>query len=47
MSPELRRVLAYHEGTKHHLNRFAPGPGRLDWATVPEPFRRCVGALRI
>jgi SagB-type dehydrogenase family enzyme len=43
-NPELRRVFAYHERTKHHFGRFAPGPGYLDWATQPEPFRRYRGA---
>src|SRR5687767_10003483 len=33
-----------HERTKHHFNRFAPGPGRLDWANQPDPFRRYAGA---
>ena len=37
----------YHERSKHHLNRFAPGPGRLDWANQPNPFRRYEGAARI
>src|SRR3989440_10185590 len=36
--------MRYHERTKHHLNRFAPGPGRLAWATQPDPFRRYAGA---
>ena len=40
-------VLAYHEGSKHHLDRYAPGPGRLDWATQPDPFRRFAGAPRL
>jgi SagB-type dehydrogenase family enzyme len=34
----------YHERSKHHLNRYAPGPGRLDWATQPDPFRRFEGS---
>jgi hypothetical protein len=37
-------VHEYHERSKHHLERYAPGPGRLDWATQPDPFRRFVGA---
>ena len=41
---ELESVLRYHERTKHHFNRFAPGPGRLDWANQPDPFRRFEGA---
>ena len=40
----LEAVLRYHERTKHHLNRFAPGPGELDWANQPDPFRRYAGA---
>jgi len=38
------RVYRYHDGTKHHFNRFAPSLGYLDWATQPDPFRRFVGA---
>ncbi|MGH8709358.1 MAG: SagB/ThcOx family dehydrogenase, partial [Burkholderiales bacterium] len=41
---QLESVLRYHERTKHHLNRFAAGPGRLDWANQPDPFRRYEGA---
>ena len=37
----------YHERSKHRLNRYAPGPGRLDWANQPNPFRRYEGAGRI
>lgn len=44
MSDALDRVFAYHERTKHHLNRYAPGPAGLDWATQPDPFRRYAGA---
>jgi SagB-type dehydrogenase family enzyme len=39
-----QQVLAYHQATKHRFDRFARGPGRLDWATQPEPFRRYHGA---
>jgi hypothetical protein len=42
---ELReRVIAYHQVTKHHFHAFARGPGYLDWATQPDPFRRYKGA---
>jgi SagB-type dehydrogenase family enzyme len=41
---KLEVVLRYHERTKHHFNRFAPGPGELDWANQPSPFRRYAGA---
>ena len=43
-STDLETVLRYHERTKHHFNRFAPGPGGLDWANQPDPFRRYAGA---
>lgn len=39
---ELVRI--YHERSKHHQDRYAPGPGGLDWATQPDPFRRYAGA---
>jgi SagB-type dehydrogenase family enzyme len=44
VSDALSQVFNYHEATKHHLNRYARGPGGLDWATQPDPFRRYVGA---
>src|SRR5262245_32176494 len=37
-------VLDYHERTKHHPHRYAAGPGYLDWASQPDPFRRFIGA---
>jgi SagB-type dehydrogenase family enzyme len=37
-------VRLYHERSKHHPDRYAPGPGGLDWATQPDPFRRYAGA---
>ena len=40
----LEVVMRYHERTKHHFHRFAPGPGALDWANQPDPFRRYAGA---
>jgi SagB-type dehydrogenase family enzyme len=43
-SDTLDVVFAYHEATKHHLNRYARGPGGLDWANQPDPFRRYSGA---
>lgn len=33
-------VNRYHELSKHHMDRYAPGPGGLDWANQPDPFRR-------
>ncbi|HEX5682622.1 MAG TPA: SagB/ThcOx family dehydrogenase [Ideonella sp.] len=41
---KIEAVMRYHERTKHHFNRYAPGPGRLDWANQPDPFRRYEGA---
>ncbi|WP_240905996.1 hypothetical protein [Thiorhodococcus mannitoliphagus] len=43
----LRQVYAYHFDSKHRPERYAPGPGGLDWATQPEPFRSFEGAPRI
>lgn len=40
-------VLAYHQLSKHRPDRFAPGPGQLDWATQPAPFRRYAGSRLI
>jgi SagB-type dehydrogenase family enzyme len=40
----LEAVMRYHERTKHHFSRFAAGPGQLDWANQPDPFRRYAGA---
>ena len=40
----LDAVLRYHRETKHHFSHFARGPGRLDWANQPDPFRRYEGA---
>jgi SagB-type dehydrogenase family enzyme len=40
------RVERYHEESKHRLNRYAPGPGGLDWANQPNPFRQFDGAPR-
>lgn len=45
--PNLVQVRTYHQATKHHLHAYAHGPGYLDWATQPDPFRRYQGASRI
>jgi SagB-type dehydrogenase family enzyme len=37
-------VYRYHDGTKHHFDRFARSLGYLDWASQPHPFRRFAGA---
>lgn len=38
---------AYHRASKHHLDRYAPGPGYLDWANQPDPFRVYAGCERV
>ncbi len=32
-------VRAYHQRTKHMPEHYAPGPGYMDWANQPDPFR--------
>jgi SagB-type dehydrogenase family enzyme len=44
---ELEIVMRYHERTKHRFNRYAAGPGGLDWANQPDPFRRYAGAALV
>ena len=46
-SGRLQAVFDYHQATKHRFEAFANGPGRLDWATQPDPFRRYTGARLI
>ncbi len=40
-------VRAYHERSKHRPERYAPGPGGLDWDSQPDPFRRHAGAPQL
>lgn len=44
MPDRIGQAIEYHEATKHHFDRYARGPGYLDWATQPDPFRRYEGA---
>jgi len=45
MTPtDLDLVYAYHQASKHQPERYAPGPGGLDWANQPDPFRVYPGA---
>jgi nitroreductase len=37
----------YHDRSKHRVERYAPGPGRLDWANQPDPFRRYAGTAHV
>ena len=39
-SEPLQKVFDYHQTTKHHPHGYARGPGYLEWATQPNPFRR-------
>ena len=41
---KIETVMRYHERTKHQFHRYADGPGQLDWANQPDPFRRYEGA---
>ena len=41
---QIKAAMRYHERTKHQFNRYADGPGQLDWANQPNPFRRYEGA---
>ena len=38
---------AYHRAGKHHLDRYAPGPGHLDGANQPDPLRTYAGCPRL
>ncbi|MFI5303675.1 MAG: SagB/ThcOx family dehydrogenase [Nitrospiria bacterium] len=40
-------IVQYHQQSKHHLHAYARGPGQLDWASQPDPFRRYEGATLI
>jgi SagB-type dehydrogenase family enzyme len=43
-TPEWRAVSRYHALSTHAPGGFAPGPGHLDWANQPHPFRIYEGA---
>ena len=40
-------VLAYHARSKHALDRYAAGPGTLDWDAQPDPFREWADTQQI
>ncbi|MEJ2552424.1 MAG: SagB family peptide dehydrogenase [Gammaproteobacteria bacterium] len=40
-------VTAYHQRTKHTLERYAAGPETLDWTMQPDPFREFAGSPRV
>jgi len=39
-------VRDYHQRSKHHLQRYAAGPGSLDWDHQPNPFRHFAGTTQ-
>ena len=41
---KIETVMRYHERAKHQFDRYADGPGQLDWTNQPNPFRRYEGA---
>ncbi len=47
MKNPLETILAYHQRTKHHFQRFAAGPEGLDWASQPNPFRTFDGCKQL
>ncbi len=47
MSNAIDTVLAYHQRTKHHFQRYAAGPGGLDWKNQPDPFRTFAGSPQL
>jgi SagB-type dehydrogenase family enzyme len=44
MPDRVADVIAYHERSKHHPERYASGPHGIDWASQPNPFRCFNGA---
>ncbi|HNA83565.1 MAG TPA: hypothetical protein PLQ64_13920, partial [Thiobacillaceae bacterium] len=49
MSPQEADALvrAYHVRTKHRTDRYAAGPGSLDWDAQPDPFRTWSGTEKV
>jgi SagB-type dehydrogenase family enzyme len=47
VADSVARVRAYHRRTKHMPERYSPGPGYMDWANQPDPFRRFSGARTV
>jgi SagB-type dehydrogenase family enzyme len=43
MTKQTETVLAYHNRTKHSLERYAKGPESIDWEDQPDQFRRFSG----
>ena len=47
MDEPIAAILAYHRLSKHRPDGYAPGPGYLDWANQPDPFRRFADCRQI
>ncbi len=47
MKPSLATVLDYHRCSKHQFQRYAAGPGGLDWSNQPDPFRTFAGSEQL
>lgn len=47
MKNALQTILAYHQQTKHHFQRYASGPDGLDWKNQPEAFRTFTGCTEL
>lgn len=45
--PRVATVLSYHTRSKHALDRYAAGPGTLDWEAQPKAFRDWQGAKQV
>lgn len=44
--PRAARVMTYHVRSKHALDRYAAGPGTLDWEAQPAAFRDWTGCTQ-
>jgi SagB-type dehydrogenase family enzyme len=47
MSDSSQALFEYHQRSKHRVNRYAPGPGGLDWANQPNAFRDFLGTAKL
>jgi nitroreductase len=43
----IRAIMDWHSLSCHAPGRFAPGPGHMDWASQPAPFRAYRGAASV
>jgi SagB-type dehydrogenase family enzyme len=46
VDPRAASVMAYHARSKHALDRYAAGPGTLDWEAQPAAFRDWIGCTQ-